>query len=153
MVDMAHWKARVEFLLSVIGLLFLSLTVEALQGGRSVRASISGGRGRPWGIFLVSTKLDIFAIRQCKLHRATCRRFDAMPACDRRTDGQTEGETDGITVVSTALPMRALRRPVKITFDYKDCRFMWYKNIAGRLFRLLTKHACDRQTNGHRRTE
>ena len=29
---MAHWKARVEFLLSVFGLLFLSLTVEALQG-------------------------------------------------------------------------------------------------------------------------
>jgi len=29
---MARWKARVEFLLSVIGLLFLSLTIEALQG-------------------------------------------------------------------------------------------------------------------------
>ena len=28
---MARWKARVEFLLSVIELLFLSLTVEALQ--------------------------------------------------------------------------------------------------------------------------
>ena len=55
---MARWKARVEFLLSVIALLFLSLTVEALQGkrcedsllsgeGRSVQAKISGGRGRP----------------------------------------------------------------------------------------------------------
>jgi len=29
---MARWKARVEFLLSVIELLFLSLTVEVLQG-------------------------------------------------------------------------------------------------------------------------
>jgi len=29
---MARWKARVEFLLSVIELLFLCLTVEALQG-------------------------------------------------------------------------------------------------------------------------
>ena len=29
---MARWKARVEFLLSVIELLFLSLTFEALQG-------------------------------------------------------------------------------------------------------------------------
>jgi len=69
---MARCKARVEFLLSIIGLLFLSLTVEALQGkrcqdsllsggGRSVRAKISGGRGRPWGMFfLVSTKLDTF---------------------------------------------------------------------------------------------
>jgi len=50
---MAHWKARVEFLLSIIGLLFLYLTVEALQSkrcqdsllsgeGRLVRAKISG---------------------------------------------------------------------------------------------------------------
>ena len=31
MVD-ARWKARAEFLLSVIELIFLSLTVEALQG-------------------------------------------------------------------------------------------------------------------------
>jgi len=29
---MARWKARVEFLLGVIELLFLSLAVEALQG-------------------------------------------------------------------------------------------------------------------------
>jgi len=29
---MARWKALAEFLLSVIELLFLSLTVEALQG-------------------------------------------------------------------------------------------------------------------------
>jgi len=59
---MARWKACVEFLLSVIGLLFLSLTVEALEGkrcqdsllsggGRSVQAKISGGRGSSRGIF------------------------------------------------------------------------------------------------------
>jgi len=58
-------------LLSVIELLFLSLTVEALQGktcqnslpsgvGRSHGAKILGGRGRPWGIFLVTTKLETF---------------------------------------------------------------------------------------------
>ena len=28
---------------------------------------------------------------------------------------------------------------------------MWYKNIAGRFFELVTKHACDRRTDG--RTE
>jgi len=28
---------------------------------------------------------------------------------------------------------------------------MWYKNIAGRFFGLVTKHACDRQTD--RRTD
>jgi len=25
---------------------------------------------------------------------------------------------------------------------------MWFKNIAGRFFGLVTKHACDRQTDG-----
>jgi len=55
---MARWKARVELLLSVTELLFLSLTVEALQGrmcqnslpsggDTSLGAKISGGRGRP----------------------------------------------------------------------------------------------------------
>ena len=40
---MARWKARVEFLLSVIGLLFLSLTVEALQGKMCQESLLSGG--------------------------------------------------------------------------------------------------------------
>ena len=53
---MAHWtwKARAKFLLSVVELLFLSLTVEVLQSktcqdsvllgeGRSLAAKISGG--------------------------------------------------------------------------------------------------------------
>jgi len=55
---MTCWKARGEYVLSVIELLFLSLTVEALQGkmcqnslpsggGRSLRAKISGEKGRP----------------------------------------------------------------------------------------------------------
>ena len=54
----ARWKACAEFLLSVIGLLFLSLTVEALQSkmcqnslpsgvGRSLGAKISGEGGGP----------------------------------------------------------------------------------------------------------
>ena len=59
---MARWKA--ECLLSVVEFLFLSLTVEALQGkmcqnslpsggGRSLAAKISGGRGPSLGnIFL-----------------------------------------------------------------------------------------------------
>jgi len=64
MDGIARWKAHAKFLLSVhvLELLFLSLTVEALQGktcqdsllsgeGRSLGAKISGGRGRPWGIF------------------------------------------------------------------------------------------------------
>jgi len=55
--------------------------------------------------FLVSTKLDTFCYQRCKLYRATCRRFDTIPACV----GQTDGQTDGIAVANTALAMRALR--------------------------------------------
>jgi len=68
---MGCWKACVEFLLSVIELLFLSLAVEALQGktcqnsllsggGRSHGAKISGEGVVPGEYFLVSTKLDTF---------------------------------------------------------------------------------------------
>jgi len=39
---MAHWKALAEFLLSVIELLFLSLTVEALQGKMCQNSQPSG---------------------------------------------------------------------------------------------------------------
>jgi len=42
-----------------------------------------------------------------------CRRFDTIPACDRRTEGQTNRQTDGIAVASTALVTPALRRAVK----------------------------------------
>ena len=42
---MARWKARVDFLLSVIELLFLSLTVEALQGKMCQNSLPSGGGG------------------------------------------------------------------------------------------------------------
>ena len=63
---MVHWKARAEFLLSVIELLFLSLTVKALQSkmcqnslpsgvGRSLGAKISGEGVVPGEYFLVST--------------------------------------------------------------------------------------------------
>jgi len=95
----------VEFWLSVVELLFLSLTVQALQGkmcqnslpsegGRSLGAKISGEEVVPGEYFLVSTKLDTFCYLMCKLHHATCRRFDTIPACDRRTDGRPDGRTD-----------------------------------------------------------
>jgi len=113
----AHWKARVEFLLSVIELL-LSLTVEALQGkmcqnsllsvgGRSVRAKISGGRGRPWGIFFGFYKTRHILISDC----ANCAVLRAVVLTQYRrvTDGQTDGQTDGIAIASAALAMRALR--------------------------------------------
>jgi len=66
---MARWKARAEFLLSIIEL--LSLTVDALQAKRVKTRSlqewvghfepkISGEGVVPGEYFLVSTKLDTF---------------------------------------------------------------------------------------------
>jgi len=51
---------------------------------------------------------SVKVVAQSIAFRATCRRFDTIPACDRRTDRQT----DGIAVASTALAMPALRRAV-----------------------------------------
>jgi len=70
---MARWKALVEFLLSVIELLFLSLTVEALQGkmcenslpsgwGRSLGAKISGGRDHPPAHMLIPLEMQLIAL-------------------------------------------------------------------------------------------
>jgi len=40
---MARWKARVDFLLTVIELLFLSLTIDALQGKTYQNSLVFGG--------------------------------------------------------------------------------------------------------------
>jgi len=115
---MARWKARAEFLLSVIELLFLSLTVEALQGkmfqnslpsgvGRSPGAKISGRRGRPWGIFF-----GLYKTRHILLSSGanyTVLRAVVLTQYRRMSDGLTDGQTDGIAVANTALAMRALR--------------------------------------------
>jgi len=101
---MAHWKAGAEFLLSVIELLFLSLTVEALQDkmcqnsllpgvGRSLGAKISGARGRPWGIFFGFYKTRHILLSDsanCTMLRAV-----VLTRCRRVTDRQTDGWTDG----------------------------------------------------------
>ena len=67
---MARWKARAEFLLSVIELLFLSLTVEVLQDKMCqnslqewvghLEPKFQGEGVVPGEYFLVSTKLDTF---------------------------------------------------------------------------------------------
>jgi len=100
---MARWKARVELLLSVIRLLFLSLMVEVLQGkmcqdslllggGRSVRAKISGGRGRPCGIFFAFYKTRHILLSDS----ANCTMLHAIVStqCRRVTDGRMDGQTE-----------------------------------------------------------
>jgi len=67
---MARWNARVEFLLSVVELPFLSLTAEALQGkmcqnslpsgrGRSLGGKISDGKGHPPAHILIPLERQI----------------------------------------------------------------------------------------------
>jgi len=103
---MARWKARAEFLLSVIELLFLglSLTVEALQGkmcqnslpsgmGRSLGAKISGGRGRLWGIFFRFYKTRHILLS--KGANCTVLRAVVLTQYRRVTDRQTDRQTDG----------------------------------------------------------
>ena len=117
---MARWKARVEFLLSVIGLLFLSLTVEALQGktcqdsllsggGRSLGARISGEgvvSGEYFFGFYKTRHILLSDSANCTVLRAV-----VLTQYQRVTDGQTtNGQTDGIAIASTAL---AKRRAVK----------------------------------------
>jgi len=74
---MARWKDSVEFLLSVIEHLFLSLAVEALQGkmyqnsppsggSRSLGAKISGGRGHPPANILISLERQLIALQHCR---------------------------------------------------------------------------------------
>ena len=118
----ARWKARAEFLLSVIELLFLSLTVEALQGKMCQNLLPSGVtwsqnfRGRPWEHILVSTKLDTFCY--LTVQAAPC----YVPSFWHNTGTwQTDRQTDGNAIVSTALAMRALRRAVKTNLSNRDC--------------------------------
>ena len=66
-----------------------------------------GGGAEPWSMARWKALAEF--IQRCKLHRATCRRFDTIPACDGQTDGRTDRRTDGIDVANTALAMRALR--------------------------------------------
>ena len=56
-----------------------------------------------------------------------------------------------ISPLSQLKSCQLLHHCTKITFDQKDCPFMWHKNVASRFFGLVTKHACGRRTD--RRTE
>ena len=102
---MARWKARVEFLLSVIQLLFsIPLTVEALQGkmcqnsllsggGRSLGAKISGGRVVPGEYFFGFYKTRHILLSDnanCTVLRAV-----VLTQYRRVSDGQTDRRSGG----------------------------------------------------------
>jgi len=91
-----------DFLFIIIELFSLALTVEALQGkkcpdsllsggGRSVRAKISGGMGRPWGILfsLYKTRhILLSSSANCAVLRAVVL-TQYRRVTDRRTDRQS----------------------------------------------------------------
>ena len=85
------------------GLLVLSLAVEALQGkmcqnwlpsrgGRSLGAKISGGRGRPWGVFFgfyKTRRIWLSDSANCTVLRAVVL-TQYRRVTDRQTDRRTE---------------------------------------------------------------
>jgi len=103
---MARWKAHVEFLLSVIELLVLSLTVEALQGKTCQNSLLSGGVGHleprfqrkrvaPVHIFwyLQTRHILLSDSANCTmLHAVVLTQYRRV--MDGRTDRQTDGQTD-----------------------------------------------------------
>ena len=70
---MARWKASVEFLVSVIELLFLPLAVEALQG-KSVKTSclqegvgdLEKGKGSSPANILIPLEKQLIALQLCR---------------------------------------------------------------------------------------
>ena len=116
---MARWKARLEFLLSVIELFFFYLLrLRRYKGERVKTRCLQEGVGHleprfqgegviPGEYFLVSTKLDTFCFDS-----ANCTVLRAVVLTQYRR--VTDRQTDGIAVASTALAMRAMRHAVKM---------------------------------------
>jgi len=72
---------------------------------------MSGGTGRPWGIFFGFYKTRHILLSNgayCTVLRAAIL-TQYRRVMDGQTDGQTDRRTDGIAVDNTALAMRALR--------------------------------------------
>ena len=110
---MARWKARVEFLSNVIELLFLTLTVEALQGkmcqnslpsgvGSSLGAKISGDGVVPGEYFFGFYKTRHILLSNSA--NCTVLRAVVLTQYRRVTDRQTDRRTDGRTDRRTELP-------------------------------------------------
>jgi len=78
--------------------------------GRLLRAKISGGRGRPWGIFFGFYKTRHILLSDSANY--TVLRAVVLTQYRLMTDRRTVGQTDGIAVANTVLAMRALRRAV-----------------------------------------
>jgi len=109
--SMACWKANVDFLLTVSELLFLSVTVDALQGKTCQKSLWRGGsvwaKGRPWEIFFGFYKTRHILLSDS----ANCTVLCAVVLTEYWR--VTHRQIDGIAVATTVLAMRALWRAVK----------------------------------------
>jgi len=98
----ARWKGRVEFLLSVIELLFLSLAVEALQGKMCQNSLPSGGvgnleprfqgKGSSLGNIVSFYKTRHILLSECT--NCTVLRAVVLTQYRRVTDRRTERQTE-----------------------------------------------------------
>ena len=79
---------------------------------------ISGGKGRPWGIFFGFDKTRHSLLSNSE--NCTVLHAVVLTQYRRVTDRQTDGRTDGIAVANTALAMRALQRAV-IKLELSTC--------------------------------
>ena len=98
----ARWKDRVEFLLSIIELLLLSLTVEALQGKMCQNSLLSGGVGQFEPRFqgkglslgnIFRFYKTIYILLSDSANRTVLRAV-VLTQYRRVTDGQTDRQTD-----------------------------------------------------------
>jgi len=129
-------------LLSVIGLLFLSLTVEALQGKRCQDWLLSGGIGQferrfqGEGVVPGEYFFGFYKTRHILLstvQTAPCyvpsfwHNTGVWRTGRRRTDRQTDRQTDGIAVAGTALTKR---RAIKLKLcSHAFWCFKFYKVV------------------------
>jgi len=78
--------------------------LDATRRGRSLRAKLSGGRGRPWGIFFGFYKTRHILLSEsanCNLLRAV-----VLTQYRRVTDGRADEQTDRNAIASTAFAMQ-----------------------------------------------
>jgi len=100
--------------------------------GRSLGAKISGGRGRPWGIFFGFYKTRHILLSDSPKNSTVLR---AVVSTQYRR--VTDGRTDGIAIANTALAMRALRRAIKMGRWRK--RGQRYRFASGWVLRCLQR--------------
>ena len=101
---MARWKARGRLPISAHWTFFASFyswgamskyssKLCCLEGGGSLWAQISGGRGSSTNEFWRQKTRVPWAITWCYLRDPTFSRFDKIPACDTQTHRQTDRQT------------------------------------------------------------